>query len=423
MKHISLRFRLLVLSVVAFGIWSLAADIPYGFKAGDVISAEQMNANFTALNEGKQDRVEGQCAAGSAIRSITAEGAVVCEVDDIGTGGGAGVDTVNGMTGAVTLQAGDNITIDDSILGQLVISATEGGIPTNEHAHFGQTWMDAGSGIAGLSVDNTSSSQLSTGVFGGSTSRGVGIHGRTAGTTGVAPGFGAGVWGEGGIDSYGVFAHSAGNISLYAQNDTRAAIKGQSASGDGVWGESTSGRGVLGRTSGSGEAGVRGETVGSTVGYGVFGTSTTGIGVFGQSTSNAGVFGRSVSNNAAFFTGGSGGLGSCSYNGGAGWNCTSDRNAKENFRAVDPGQVLEQLAAMPIHQWTMIGDLTAAPHLGPTAQDFRAAFSLGDSETTINSADAQGVALAAIQGLFAVVQEQSRQIETLQAEVDALRNP
>ncbi len=37
--------------------------------------------------------------------------------------------------------------------------------------------------------------------------------------------------------------------------------------------------------------------------------------------------------------------------------------------------------------------------MGPTAQDFRAAFGLGEDETTISVVDEQGVALAAIQGL------------------------
>lgn len=380
MTSFSLKYKLLVLTVAALGIWAAAIDLPYTFKAGDVISAAQMNETLTALNNGKQDLVTGACSPGSSIRSIGGDGAVECETDDIGGGGS-----------------------------------------TNEHDHFGQSWTGVDSAAPGLSVSNGSSSPGNRALFGGSTQNGVGVHGRTADSTGVVPGYGAGVWGEGGVDSYGVFAHSAGNISLYAQNDARPAIKGQSIDGAGVWGDSANSHGLLGNTSGAGSAGVRGETIGATVGYGVYGRSTSGVGVYGESTSNAGVFGRSSTNNAAFFTGGSGGSGSCSYNGGAGWNCTSDRNAKENFRAIDPVVVLEQLTTMPISEWTMIGDAAATPHIGPTAQDFHAAFGLGENDTTINSADAQGVALAAIQGLYAVVQEQSAQIEALQRELEGLR--
>jgi trimeric autotransporter adhesin len=41
--------------------------------------------------------------------------------------------------------------------------------------------------------------------------------------------------------------------------------------------------------------------------------------------------------------------------------------------------------------------------MGPMAQDFRAAFGLGESEKAISTVDADGVALAAIQGLHAIV--------------------
>ena len=56
-------------------------------------------------------------------------------------------------------------------------------------------------------------------------------------------------------------------------------------------------------------------------------------------------------------------------------------------------------------------------HLGPTAQDFRAAFGLGHNDTTISSVDAPGVALAAIQGLNAKLEarvaQQAREIAEL----------
>lgn len=490
MKRFSLKYQLLVLTVVALGVWGAAVDLPFVFKAGDVISAEQMNQTLSALNNGKQERVEGTCAAGSSIRSIGADGTVACEVDDIGSGAGdAGVDAINGMTGAVTLQAGENITIDDTTAGQLRISSSSGGTNTNAHDHFGQTWTGAGdrgltiintrvdtagtstilgrsgagsnidigpdlagvwgdgergagvwgtnvqgpgvfgvsledAGVYGFSPSNIGVSGKSTGgqgVLGQSSSAsGVGVHGLTGTATGVAPGFGAGLWGESSTDSYGVFAYSAANISLYAQNASLTAIKGQSSSNNGVWGESSTGTGVLGRTASSGRSGVRGETVGAALGYGVSGSSASGVGVYGESTNNAGVFGKSTNNNAAFFTGGAGGTGSCSYNGGAGWSCTSDRNAKENFRSVDVVQVLEQLSAMPVTTWSMKGDAKATPHLGPTAQDFYIAFGLGDSDTAINTVDAQGVALAAIQGLHQLVQNQQAHIESLEARLEEL---
>ena len=67
-------------------------------------------------------------------------------------------------------------------------------------------------------------------------------------------------------------------------------------------------------------------------------------------------------------------------------------------------------------------------HVGPMAQDFHAAFGLGGDDKHINTVDADGVALAAIQGLHQIVQEQQteldkkqRTIGLLQKQVEALR--
>ncbi|MBL8162017.1 MAG: tail fiber domain-containing protein [Anaerolineae bacterium] len=94
------------------------------------------------------------------------------------------------------------------------------------------------------------------------------------------------------------------------------------------------------------------------------------------------------------------------------WACTSDRNSKENFADVDPEYVLTQVAQMPISTWEFIG--TDTRHIGPVAQDFYAAFGLGEGDTTISSVDIDGVSLAAIQGLY-------HRVTTLQAENDALK--
>lgn len=52
--------------------------------------------------------------------------------------------------------------------------------------------------------------------------------------------------------------------------------------------------------------------------------------------------------------------------------------------------------------------------MGPTAQDFRAAFEVGDFPLRINTIDADGVALAGVQALDA-------RTATLRARVDELR--
>ncbi|MEJ2207593.1 MAG: tail fiber domain-containing protein [Anaerolineae bacterium] len=102
------------------------------------------------------------------------------------------------------------------------------------------------------------------------------------------------------------------------------------------------------------------------------------------------------------------------------WSSLSDRNAKENLAAVDAAAVLRAVTALPITTWNYIGEAGGVQHMGPMAQDFYAAFGLGDSERHITTLDADGVALAAIQGLASQVEVLGAENTTLRAEVDAL---
>jgi hypothetical protein len=96
------------------------------------------------------------------------------------------------------------------------------------------------------------------------------------------------------------------------------------------------------------------------------------------------------------------------------WTNTSDVNRKHLFQAVSGEDVLARLRSMPIQSWSYRTDSDEVRHLGPTAQDFRAAFGLGSDEVTIGTVDADGVALAAAQALTA-------RTDALQAENDELR--
>jgi hypothetical protein len=77
---------------------------------------------------------------------------------------------------------------------------------------------------------------------------------------------------------------------------------------------------------------------------------------------------------------------------------TSDRNAKENFTPLDTRSVLEKVVALPLTEWNYKAD-PVTKHIGPMAQDFYAAFGVGPDDKHIATVDADGVALAAIQGL------------------------
>jgi hypothetical protein len=57
-------------------------------------------------------------------------------------------------------------------------------------------------------------------------------------------------------------------------------------------------------------------------------------------------------------------------------------------------------------------------HVGPRAQDFAAAFGVGEDDRHIHVVDASGVALAAIQALAARLAEAEANIAELQAELE-----
>ncbi len=99
----------------------------------------------------------------------------------------------------------------------------------------------------------------------------------------------------------------------------------------------------------------------------------------------------------------------------------SDRNAKQDFRAVDSESVLAKVAAMPISEWSYKED-PAVRHVGPMAQDFRAAFPLGEDDRHIAMVDADGVAFAAIQGLNRKVEAQSAELKTRDARIEKLES-
>jgi hypothetical protein len=105
---------------------------------------------------------------------------------------------------------------------------------------------------------------------------------------------------------------------------------------------------------------------------------------------------------------------------GGAWTDSSDRNLKENYAAVEPQEVLARVAELPITTWSYKAEAPSVRHMGPVAQDFYAAFGLGQDDTHIASLDTGGVALAAIQGLHGQNQALREENATLHAQMDDL---
>ena len=272
--------------------------------------------------------------------------------------------------------------------------------------------------------------------------------------------------------SLGVYGESASGTGLYGQSTSGFGIVGQSTSSVGVYGLCTFGTGIYGEsTSGFGNVGQ------STSGYGIYGLSTSSYGVYGHSTSSKGGYfyggggvaielGGSnssygggtddavirtqanqtdgdlilVSNHVIHlhlddddnssgetmkvFNGGNEEILVLNENGNLSisgiFAMVSDRKRKEKITPVDPVGILTKIAALPIAEWQFRGEDTR--HLGPMAQDFYAAFGLGNGNTTIATVDADGVALAAIQALYHKGQKREQQISQLRKEIAELKS-
>lgn len=147
-------------------------------------------------------------------------------------------------------------------------------------------------------------------------------------------------------------------------------------------------------------AGVQAET---SSGYGVIGTGPSGV--YGRNTSGTGY--------AGYFDGRVHVQGAFTF--------SSDRALKSNFSAVNPRHILDRLSTLPIRTWSYKAEGAGVRHLGPVAQEFRAAFVLGSDDESIGAVDVNGVALASIQALYQMMQEKDRQIERLQAELNQVR--
>lgn len=103
------------------------------------------------------------------------------------------------------------------------------------------------------------------------------------------------------------------------------------------------------------------------------------------------------------------------------WQNASDVNRKHLFEAVSGEDVLHKLRNLDIKEWSYRTEADNIRHIGPTSQDFYAAFGLGTDTRSIGTVDADGIALAGVKALDARTQQQATAFEDLKAENLALR--
>ncbi len=96
------------------------------------------------------------------------------------------------------------------------------------------------------------------------------------------------------------------------------------------------------------------------------------------------------------------------------WSTLSDASLKVWHGAADPEDILSRLQSLPVFFWRYRAQRTGALHIGPMADDFCRIFGLGEMPGAISTVDADGVAMAAVQGLLRRIEQQEQTIRRLE---------
>ncbi|MCP4419364.1 MAG: tail fiber domain-containing protein, partial [Chloroflexi bacterium] len=96
----------------------------------------------------------------------------------------------------------------------------------------------------------------------------------------------------------------------------------------------------------------------------------------------------------------------------------SSRDLKENFVETDDS-ILDQVMDLSIYFYNYITDDDSIKHVGPTAEDFSATFNVGADNKHISPRDLAGVAIAAVQELYELIDMKSLEMRTMQTELIA----
>jgi hypothetical protein len=440
MKTNSMKWFFVGAFTVAASLSALAVvNIPNSFTAGQPIKASDVNDNFSSLKAAIDALpVNGLALPASLEGTNPSSGDALLKVATKGIGTaiwGISNDPTNAAVGV----EGD--TISSGGYGVYGVSRLETGSGTGV---YGQAGSPNGIGVFGY---NTASTGLAygvvgktkfgkAGVFGQSdTATGSGVEGHADGTLaagvyGINPN-GPGVWGSAtGGNGIGVYGNG-GNYGGYFESDTGSGLRiktntvghnliyalgpGDNNSeflvddlGNGAFRGNVSGAsGKFTTTSG---AALSAESTQSTA---IIATSA-GSGVTALIVNQRGngniMIGRDAANAEVFRVNNNGNVQV------QGISLTSDRNAKKNFSSINSLSILEKVARLPISSWTYKTDTNNLRHIGPMAQDFHKIFGLnGKDDKHISSIDEQGVALAAIQGLYQQNQKLTAQLKSLEA--------
>lgn len=97
----------------------------------------------------------------------------------------------------------------------------------------------------------------------------------------------------------------------------------------------------------------------------------------------------------------------------------SSREIKQDIHAADGREVLAKVVSLPVSTWSYKDKEPNVLHMGPMAEDFHETFKLGRNGKGISTIDTSGVALAAIKGLYELVQQKDTEITLLKEKLAA----
>ena len=372
-----------------------------------------------------QLRVSGTCSAGLFMQSIGQSGSVGCAAASTGGGitgitagtGLAGGGTTGNLTLALRTTAGafdfanGNGLVAAGTFGAGNIGASGPGTRLLWHprkAAFraglanSSEWDDASIGNysfaagQGTVASGVSSVAIGSGAATGPNSFAVGgtASGNfsTALSGGAASGqysFAAGV----GSQAIGNSSSALGFYSRASGSNSFAAGMASTASGDG-----SVAIGTNLQASNAGSVLLGSEAAVSALSYGsfIFGDRSTPIDLVSYAPNE---FLVRAAGGVGFYTNAGTTSGLYMAPGGSQWLGVSDVSRKHHFNDLDGEDVLAKLARIPVMEWSYTTQDAAIRHAGPTAQDFHAAFGLGEDPLRIGTMDADGIALAAVKAL------------------------
>ena len=419
------RLRSLLVSVVAvIAGWGAAAQAQSVKGSGTASTFPVWNSSSTIGNSivsesGGNINVSGGVKASGPVAAPSFSGSF--------SGNGFGLSNVNasllgglGAAGFARLQSANTFVADQSIDGNLNLTGFLNNALTlqgNLTDSNGEQSANVIGGFAGNS--SVPGNSVASGVVGATIAGGGGSlvgsprpNAVTAvwGTVGGGAGNTAGKFGTvgGGIDNGSVdFATVSGGKQNIAASIFATVSGGVDNIASGEYAVVPGGNGntAAGFASFAAGQGAKANSDGSFVWSDYSGAPMTD---FGKNS-----FVARASGGFAFYTAPGPGVSTGAYlpSGSGSWASLSDRNAKANLMAVDGHAILDLLASLPIETWNYKTQSDSVRHIGPMAQDFRAAFGLGEDETHISTVDSEGIALAAIQALYQEKQQEVTQLK------------